>query len=97
MGITVPIERIIRTVAVRWYAHVLQREENILKEALNFEVTGGRKQEDHKLPGKKQVEALIKNIGLRKDATLEKMAVSVETVKGNEVNPATSVDEDYTG
>ena len=35
LGITVLFERMVRAVAVRWYGHILQREEgNILKEAL---------------------------------------------------------------
>ena len=43
-GISVPIERMVRPAAVRWYGHVLQRDENnILKEALNYGVTGRRK------------------------------------------------------
>ena len=44
LGITAPNQIMARAAAVRCYGHVLQREEgNILKETLNFEVTGRRK------------------------------------------------------
>ena len=57
----------VRAAAVRWYGLVLRREENnILKEALNFEVTERRKRGRPKVICKKQIEALIKDIGLRK-------------------------------
>ena len=52
LGITVPIKRMVRAAVVRWYRHVLRREEgNILKEALNFEITGRKKGEDLRLSG----------------------------------------------
>ena len=39
LGVTVPIERIVTTATLRWYGHVLHREEsNILKEALSFKM-----------------------------------------------------------
>ena len=67
LGITVPIERMIRAETVSWYRHVLRKEEgNILKEVLNFEITGRRKRRRPKATWKKQVEALIKHIDLRK-------------------------------
>ena len=44
MGISVPIERMVRVAAERWYGYVLERErENILEETLNFEVTERKK------------------------------------------------------
>ena len=44
LGVTVPVERMVRAAAIRWYGHVLRRDEgDILKEALNFEVIGKRK------------------------------------------------------
>ena len=44
LGVTVPIERMVRVAIVRWNRHVLQREKgNVLKEAVNFEATGRRK------------------------------------------------------
>ena len=68
LGITVSIKRMVRAAAVRWYEHVLRREEsNILRVALNLELTKRKKSKVQRLPGKKQVEALINNIGLRKE------------------------------
>ena len=44
LGITVLIERTLRAAAVRWCGHVLRREEDdILKEAMGFEVIEKRK------------------------------------------------------
>ena len=49
LGITVPIERMVRGAAVRWCELVLRREErNILKEAVNFEVNWKEKKEKTK-------------------------------------------------
>ena len=48
---------------------------------------------------KKQVEALIKDISLRKENTpsQKKWRLGVETVKGNKVNSATFVNGDHSG
>ena len=45
----------------------------------------------------KQVEVLIKAFGLKDDPSRKKWRLGVKTVKGYEVNPATSVDENNTG
>ena len=63
------LEEMVRAAAVTWYGHILRREKsNILKGALNFKVTGRRKVGRQTPTTKKQVEALIKDIGLRKKA-----------------------------
>ena len=62
LGITVLIESMLSVAAVKWYRHVLQREGNILKKVLNFEVTERRKGGRPKATWKKHVEALIKDI-----------------------------------
>ena len=68
LGITVPVERMVRASAVRWYGRTLQRG-YILKVALNLEVTGRRKNERPKATWKKkQVEIPIKDIDLRKES-----------------------------
>ena len=42
--VAAPIEKMVRAAAVRWYRHVLQSEkDNMLNEALSFEVIGRRK------------------------------------------------------
>ena len=49
MGVTLPIERMVKVAAVGRYGHDLRREEgNILKKALNFEATGRKKCERRK-------------------------------------------------
>ena len=55
--ITVSIKRMVKMRAVRWHGHALQREkDNILKKALNFDVTGRRKKGvDQSLPEKNKL------------------------------------------
>ena len=86
--------------AVRCYEHVLRKEKgSILTETSNFEITGRGKSGRPKTTRKKQVKALMKDNSLRKEDTpsRRKSRLAVETVKRNEVNPATFVDGDYTG
>ena len=75
------------------YEHVLQREEDgILKKTLNLKVRR-RKSNRPKATEKNRVEALMREIGLRKDVTnRNKWRLGVRTANENEMNPATSVD-----
>ena len=75
------------------YEHVLQREEDgILKKALNLKVRR-RNSNRPKATKKKRVEALMREIGLRKDVTnRNKWRLGVRTANENAMNPATSVD-----
>ena len=58
---------IIKANGVRWYGHVVRRdEESILKKTMMFEVNGPRKRGRPKQTWKKQVEENVKKIGLRK-------------------------------
>ena len=44
LGLHETVDRMARASGVRWYGHVLRREDgNILKDALAFEVSGQRK------------------------------------------------------
>ena len=54
----------VRTIAVKWYEHVLQKQGNILKETLTFEVIG--RMVRSKVIWKNQIKALMKDIGLTK-------------------------------
>ena len=57
-----------RAAAMRWYGHVLRREEsNILKEALNIELEEKKGKTKGYLKKEQIGQALIKNIGLRKE------------------------------
>ena len=56
---------------VRWYGHVLWRDDDsILRVALNLEVSGKRKQGQPKKTWKKQVEEETEKIGLKKEDAL---------------------------
>ena len=40
LDVIVPIKRMVRTAAVRWHGHILQREEGNIQNALNFKLEG---------------------------------------------------------
>ena len=57
---------------VRWYGHVLRRDDDsVLNVILDLEVSGKKKQEQPKKTGKKQVEETEK-IGLKKEDALNR-------------------------
>ena len=57
--------------SVRWYGHVLRREDShILRRALDFEVEGQRKKGRPKMTWKKQVEVESMKVGLRRNDAL---------------------------
>ena len=61
------IDRLATANGVRWYEHVLRRDDDsVLRAALNLEVSGKRKRGRPK----KQVEEKTKMIGLKKEDTL---------------------------
>ena len=63
------IDRLATTNGVRWYGHVLKRDDNsVLRVALNLEVSGKRKRGRPKKTWKKQVEdETQKEDALRRD------------------------------
>ena len=66
LGLHETVDRMARASGVRWYGHVLRREDgNILKDALTFEVSGQRKRGRPKRTRRRQVEQDTKKIGLR--------------------------------
>ena len=63
LGLKETIDRLARANGVRWYGHVLRRDDDsILRVALNLEVSGKRKRGRPK----KQVEEETEKIGLKK-------------------------------
>ena len=57
--------------SVRWYGHVLRREDgHILRRALDFEVEGQRKKGRPKGTWKKQVDEESVKVGLRREDVL---------------------------
>ena len=57
LGLKETIDRLATANGVRWYKHVLRRDDDsVLRVALNLEVSGNRKQGRPKKTWKKQVE-----------------------------------------
>ena len=77
---------------MRWYGYVLRREEGNVPRDIEFSSNWKRKRRPN-ATCKKQVDALIEDIGLRKDApSRKKWLLGVEILKGNDVKPPVSVD-----
>ena len=52
LGLKETIDRLATANGVRWYGHVLRRDDDsVLRVALNLEVSGKRKQGDRRRPG----------------------------------------------
>ena len=53
LGLKETIDRLAIANGVRWYGHVLRRDDNsVLRVALNLEVSGRESEDDHRRPGK---------------------------------------------
>ena len=67
------IDRLTTANGVRWYGHVLRRDDDsVLGVALNLEVIGKRKRERPKKTCKKQMEKESEKIGLKKEDALNR-------------------------
>ena len=75
LGLKETMDRLAMTDSVRWYGHVLRREDgHVLRRALDFEVEGQRKKGRPKMTWKRQVEEENMKVGLRrKDALCRSM------------------------
>ena len=70
LGLKETIDRLATANGVRWYGHVLRRDDDsVLRVALNLEVSGKRKRGR---PRKKQVEGETEKIGLKKEDALRR-------------------------
>ena len=97
LGLVESLEMIAKANAVRWYGHVLRREDgNILRKALDLEVMGKRRRGRPKGTWKRKVE---EEVGVRKGRCLgsREMETGGMEMQSNGVNPATSVDGENTG
>ena len=66
LGLEERVEQLARANGVRWYGHVLRREDDhVLRKALEFEVNGKRKRGRPKKKWRKQVEEECVRVGLR--------------------------------
>ena len=73
LGLKETIDRLATANGVRWYGHVLRRDDNsVLRVALNLEVNGKRKRGRPKKTWKKQVEEETEEIGLKKEDALRR-------------------------
>ena len=71
LGLKKTRDRLATANGVRWYGHVLRRDDDsVLRVALNFEVSGTRKRGRQKNTWKKQVEEETEKIGLKKEDAL---------------------------
>ena len=71
LGLKETIDKLAKGNAVRWYGHVLRREEdNILRKVLCFKVEGQRRRGQPRKTWKNQVEDDIRKIGLKKENAL---------------------------
>ena len=96
LGIKESLDRMAKASSVRWYSHVLRKEdENVIVKALKFEVSGSRGRP--KQTWKKQVENEMKKNGSGKenacDRTKWRDMVKTMTIR----NSTNSVDGDNTG
>ena len=96
LGIKETLDSMAKASRMRWNGHVLRKkDENVIKKALQFEVSGSRGRP--KQTWKKQVENEMKKNGLVKEDARDQAkwrgAVKTMTIR----NPANSVDGDNTG
>ena len=73
LGLKETINRLATENEVRWYIHVLMRDDDsVLRVALNLEVSGKRKRGQTKKTQKKQVEEETEEIGLKMEDALRR-------------------------
>ena len=73
LGLRETIDRLATANGVRWYGHVLRRDDDsVLRVALDLEVSGKRKHGRPKKNWKKQVEEDTEKIGLKKEDALNR-------------------------
>ena len=97
LGIKESLDRMAKASSMRWYGHVLRKEdENVIVKALNFEVSGSRGRGRPKQTWKNLVENEMKKNGLVKEDACNRTkwrgVVKTMTIR----NPANSVDGDNT-
>ena len=73
LGLKETIDRLATANGVRWYGHVLRRDDDsALRVALNLEVSGKRKRGRPRKTWKKQVEEETEKVGLKKEDALRR-------------------------
>ena len=73
LGLKKTLDRLAKANGVRWYGHVIRREDdNILKKAMMMEVNGQRKRGRPKMTWKRQVEESKKKVGLKIEEAVDR-------------------------
>ena len=73
LGLRETIDGLANANGVRWYGHVLRREEdNVLKKALRFTAEGQRRRGRPRKMWKRQVEKSINTVGLKEEDALDR-------------------------
>ena len=66
LGLKETLDRMAKANGVRWYGHVIRRDDNnILKKAMMLEVNGKRKRGRPAMTWRKQVEESVREVGLK--------------------------------
>ena len=66
LGLKETLDRMAKANGVRWYGHVIRRDDNnILKKAMTLEVNGKRKRGRPKITWRRQVEESVEKVGLK--------------------------------
>ena len=64
LGLKEMLDRMAKANGVRWYGHVIRRDDNnLLKKAMMLEVNGKRKRERPKMTWRRQVEESVEKVG----------------------------------
>ena len=93
LGLKETIDQLATANGVRWYGHVLRRDDNsVLRVDLDFDVSGKRKRGRLKKAWKEQVEEEIGKIGWKKEDALnrDKWRESASNCRRNGMNLAIS-------
>ena len=73
LGLKETIDQLATANGVRWYGHVLRRDDDsVLRIAVNLKVSGKRKRGQPRKTWKKQVEEETEKIGLKKEDALRR-------------------------
>ena len=74
LGLKDTLDGLARVSGVRWYGHVLRRDNgDVLRRALDFEVVGRRGHGWPNMTWKKQVEEHVNQIGLKREDTIDRV------------------------
>ena len=74
LGLKDPLYGLARASGVRWYRHVLRRDNrDVLRRALDFEVAGRRARGRPNMTWKRQVEEHTNQIGLKREDAIDRV------------------------